>query len=505
MEVPLSRIHPRLAIAFTLLALACSPDESSDCSDGFYRWQGSCVPVADNDIQGSDWVKEIPDTSEAEDMDAADGGDSLPEAEDVAELSEGVLEVPSSEFVDEGQVGSSCTSPNHCDEGLTCLGGWSGGYCTKQDCEDEGDCPEGSLCASMGDGFKACVDACDAHADCRTEEGYRCKTFGDSLGERVQYCHATDTGASGLGGPCERHEGCDFAMTCQFSFPYGYCSEILCDVGVPCEEGACVRFDGATTCLKPCASAEDCDYQGVDYELSCKSVKNVENVQEKVCLSAVEGKPIGETCMSDFECDGSAGLHCRVMSRGYCALGPEPCLGDGDCLRPNDFCVMNNAGLLGLCTKSCSSGMKCPGTTHCLSQDGADGDCLPGCFTDSACPGTGQMSCVFGDPIASSTGDPAKACTSLYMGVPGAECLGDDECHSGQCLMGPFGRGTCVSACPSGILTLCPFPTTCATLAGQKRCYRRCDPNDNDCPPGFDCASPPGDAPVCTPAPEPPE
>lgn len=484
----------RLLMALLLVAASCS-GASSECDEGFRRWQGKCVAVSDEDLSGEDWKGS--DTSEPEPAEPV-AVEEVAEAAEVDVPTDLPPEVPDSDFVATGQVGSPCTSPNDCDLGLSCLGGWPGGYCTKKECDANDDCPEGSACFALSDGFKACVDLCTGSGQCRTAAGYRCKTFDDGTGQPLSMCYSTTDAAGATGAPCEKHEDCADAGQCLFSFPYGYCATAFCSAEQPCADGECVRLNGVPTCLKGCAATDDCKVAGVDYERVCKAARNIDNVQVKVCLTNVSGKPIGEACKTDFECD--TGLTCTIVSRGRCALGAETCLSDGDCPAANDFCVMSEPSLAGLCTKSCSAGQKCPpGTTQCVTRDGTSGTCLPSCFTAALCPGGDAMSCVYGDPLSSTTGAAVSVCTVVYLGDPGSPCAADAECASGSCLKGAGGAGYCTSTCPVQLMSVCPFPMGCATYNGQKRCHLRCDSTANDCPAGFSCQQPAGDPWVCLP------
>ena len=56
--------------------------------------------------------------------------------------------------------------------------GFVAGYCLVNQCTP-GSCPSGSVCKAIYQGgATACVEACDVHADCRTDEGYGCLSWG---------------------------------------------------------------------------------------------------------------------------------------------------------------------------------------------------------------------------------------------------------------------------------------------------------------------------------------
>jgi hypothetical protein len=108
-------------------------------------------------------------------MDASSGGnDSGPAAD-------GGTEEPSAE----GGVGTPCTSPRECAQGI-CLGPpFDGGYCSQQigECPaagGQGPCPVGSVCANglsvNANGQETsgdyCLESCQSQATCRS--GYSC-------------------------------------------------------------------------------------------------------------------------------------------------------------------------------------------------------------------------------------------------------------------------------------------------------------------------------------------
>lgn len=74
-------------------------------------------------------------------------------------------------------IGGSCESDDECDgDDTTCNVWFTGGYCT-QECfdNDDGDCPDGSKCATAGRRqTTSCLASCASDKDCRTDEGYVC-------------------------------------------------------------------------------------------------------------------------------------------------------------------------------------------------------------------------------------------------------------------------------------------------------------------------------------------
>ena len=81
----------------------------------------------------------------------------------------------SSEAIRRG-VGSECMTSSDCTEqGQVCLAQFKGGYCGIEGCQDDGDCPQGSVCVDYTaiDGNSYCFLVCTDKPQCnqnRSEE-----------------------------------------------------------------------------------------------------------------------------------------------------------------------------------------------------------------------------------------------------------------------------------------------------------------------------------------------
>jgi len=62
-------------------------------------------------------------------------------------------------------VGADCNDDADCN-GLECIAGFPGGYCTRRDCVSNDDCPANSLCVSSDDGNNYCYKSCASASDC---------------------------------------------------------------------------------------------------------------------------------------------------------------------------------------------------------------------------------------------------------------------------------------------------------------------------------------------------
>jgi len=64
-------------------------------------------------------------------------------------------------------IGAECTVNEDCnvDDGQSCLG-FKGGYCGRQDCTGDIDCPEDSRCVAHDDGINYCFRTCVDKVEC---------------------------------------------------------------------------------------------------------------------------------------------------------------------------------------------------------------------------------------------------------------------------------------------------------------------------------------------------
>lgn len=94
-------------------------------------------------------------------------------------------------------IGHACATSGQCGTGkFFCDSDHPNGYC-KADCHKDADCPTGSVCAGAGlVSPGACHKACpDGAADCRTAEGYICKTMPDDAS--AAYCDVPEPEGDG--------------------------------------------------------------------------------------------------------------------------------------------------------------------------------------------------------------------------------------------------------------------------------------------------------------------
>ena len=204
-------------------------------------------------------------------------------------------------------VGEPCLRAEECSGALCALGaGFVGGMCSARCGPADSPCPENALCVAAG-ANPMCLRPCAADADCRADEGYRCRTVDgvnvclpgcrthadcpeDTHCEvRTGQCAAGAPRGAVLGGACRADGDCRLG-TCATDWPGGTCT-----YPCPCPDDAsvsCARSRVADRCVAPCASDADCRAGYVCDDAACQP-----------------------PCASDADC--GAGRVCAVAT-GHC-------------------------------------------------------------------------------------------------------------------------------------------------------------------------------------------
>ncbi len=474
-------MSPHTAITQVLLAaslLACGDSVTYiECPVGTRPEGSACIPL------------DPPDTSPEPDTSVADTvtPDTSPSPDTVSPGdSTGPIDVIAPQ-----PTGSPCARNAEC-LGGTCLD-WTGGYCTSLDC-DNAPCALGDICLPFS-GNHICTRPCASDGDCGSPD-QACKRLETEDGI-VGVCVGVDTDAGGTSAPCADPTDCAGAAACLASFPGGYCAVIGCPESRCALDAACVRIDDLPSCLLTCGSDSDCNSRP-NAERRCGTLQSIANAPVDVCISGVEGKALGESCRTAFECSSGT---CQVLGEGRCSQTGRPCFrasAAADC-RSNEFCQVNAESRVGVCSQPCGPGARsCPGASHCVAE-GAKPDeawCRPACtgVTDTTCNGLVGLRCTYGIPVSDS-GQGRYACSIARPGSPQADCESDATCAGGSCLE-DGSEGYCTSAC--GVDAHCPFGGTCLFGAADT-CMRACF-SSIDCPAGFTCTTPSGaQRPVCMP------
>ncbi|MCK5806651.1 MAG: hypothetical protein KAI66_27730 [Lentisphaeria bacterium] len=64
-------------------------------------------------------------------------------------------------------IAAQCTKTENCQDGLTCLTSFKGGYCGLSGCTKDADCPQGSACVTEGS-TNYCFSICTDKVQCNT-------------------------------------------------------------------------------------------------------------------------------------------------------------------------------------------------------------------------------------------------------------------------------------------------------------------------------------------------
>lgn len=156
-----------------------------------------------------------------------------------------------------GCTATSCAKYSVCDSAAAA--------CVSDFCNTTSDCPSGHQCIET-----YCVNPCEYDWDCRTEQGYACKSFQDG-----QFC-----GIEGIGSPgdsCASHTACSGDAACIYLEQDGYCAALGCDafeVSCPIFTSCAHTPWGLDFCGKTCNSDGDCR-EDDGYECSSEGVCSI--------------------------------------------------------------------------------------------------------------------------------------------------------------------------------------------------------------------------------------
>ncbi len=460
----------------SLVLVACGDSVTIiECPPGTTPVGSQCI---DNEVNPAD--TEPPEAETSEQPEVYDPDAPFPDSDPVPETSveiEATIDVQP-EVEQPRATGAACTKNADC-AGGTCLD-WSGGYCTRLDC-DTNPCAVDETCLPFS-GNHLCVAACESDADCRAPD-QACKTVVDGAGTK-RVCIGIDNEAGDTGDACGDATECKGDATCLSAFPGGYCAQLGCGPGTCPAGAACVRVDGRPSCLRTCRADGDCGSEP-GAERRCGVLQSTSQSPVDVCISGIAGKALGDSCRSDFECTSGA---CQILGEGRCSQTGWPCFTASvaeDC-NGAEFCQVTPESRVGLCSQPCALGGRvCPGASHCL----AEGDDPRVAWCRPSCSGTGDVSCnadaglvcAYGIPVSDS-GQGRYACTRTSSGNTFTTCNGDAACGGGMCLL-DGNSGYCSATC--GDDSHCAFGGACVS-GGSERCYRTCL-SQQDCPSGYRC------------------
>jgi len=388
------------------------------------------------------------------------------------------------EIVTAGGNGSACQLNATC-AGGTCLD-WPTGYCSQIDCKTSG-CGGDGVCVDVAAGNSVCLGECESSADCRAPH-QACKTLFASDGT-VSVCVGIEPQAVGPGAACTDPARCLAEAACLPSFPGGYCAEIGCTPGSCPAETTCVKVDGTPSCLRSCFEDNDCDGEA-GAERKCGVLAGLTGDPQRVCISGITARGVGEGCVSDFECTSGS---CQILGEGRCNVSQVPCFPESAAATcgTGDYCRITAVSRVGVCSQACSAGVTCAGANFCLAEGQAARStwCRPTCGSgDGQCNAAAGLDCHFGLPLSDS-GQGRYVCAATVLGGPFFPCNGDAACPGGRCIKpaGNNAQGYCVRGC--GDDDYCGFGGSCVRGAPSgNECWRMCFAS-TDCPTGFRCGT----------------
>ena len=499
----LRRMSRPLAIScLCLLALQACGNRITiiECPPGTMAAGDKCVPYdqppvdtsAPEDVAADPGGLEFPVAEVAPVVDLPTVADqAAPDDESVGPTDPGAEVDSGSAPLGDGSTGEACTANHQC-LGGTCLD-WPGGYCTKLDCGPSA-CGEGDACIALPGGNTACLRRCETVLDCQAGGHQGCKAMHPEGGAAaVRVCHGVEADAGPVGSLCAGEAECAADTVCVHTLPGGYCSIEGCTPDLCPAGSVCVEYAGAPICMRLCTADGDCD-AAPGAERRCEVVKTVAPAAPpaSVCLSGVEGQPIGAQCTTDLECDSGT---CEILGNGHCSQSNEPCFGVDDCSGAQ-LCIITGDNQVGACTQPCSVGLPCPGATACVgAADKEEGSCRVACAGPGAlddCRKDAGLACTFGYALGDTTGQGKYLCARMDAGDLGTSCDAEEPCQTSFCWT-PHGAGSggiCAESCNQALY--CPFPGTCSVVSATSyACLRACS-SVVDCPAGFTCQKPQG-------------
>lgn len=204
----------------------------------------------------------------------------------------------------DGSDGAACAATSDCKgtECLSRLAGWPDGYCTTLECDDS-TCGDNSRCTAILDGTRACLQLCDAPADCRQD--YDCLPVEDAA---VCLPSEGDGPRSGeFGSRCDSDEDCNGVLECETSVQGGYCLSRDCD-----------SCDQDSTCGELTDTVSDVCLQACEDTLACRLGFVCRQTDDSsACVPSEASQPD-----VSFETTSSVlGIHCDSRPVGTSDLG----------------------------------------------------------------------------------------------------------------------------------------------------------------------------------------
>lgn len=223
----------------------------------------------------------------------------------------------------EKRTGDSCSNNAQCNGGL-CLGGdaFRGGYCSARCGNQFAECEQGAECHTL-EGEAICLSSCNADADCRAGESYKCRQIavradqnGDDRAVKVCVPRCQSNAECGDGSHCDADSG-DCKAGVAAPNPIGE----FCAANGECQSGQCLtgaRFPNGL-CAADCAG-------GCDDGTVCAATPSGEK-----CLAACSGDL---DCRAGYVCGAEGGCTAPCQADAECGGGLK-CGNSGRCVAPS--------------------------------------------------------------------------------------------------------------------------------------------------------------------------
>jgi MYXO-CTERM domain-containing protein len=423
--------------------------------------------------------------------------------------------------------------------GAVCVTIGTGTRCA-QSCDNDGCCPDGSVCTTGSGGNKFCLPVtmtcppvtCQSDAQCGTGEtcvngkcdvklpdrkSDLCAACSKNADCADQFCDNPEARGGRCLQACAAGDLCPDGFRCKEINPGfkqcvpndGICrancqSDNDCRDGLKCDRGTCRREGGGSN-GEPCAADMPCDP-------SLQCISGTDSARCYQTCGFAEGSA-GSPCRPNNTCD--AGLQCfaNPLGGGNVCIEPcsanSPCQGGGTCFSFANVCICQSdadcganrkcnpviQGLGGACTAAIAK--DCPQGENCSSNVGQQSICV---LPTSGTRQVGQ-SC-----------DSISRCSPGLLCVPGLNICVEDCSQSNTCSQG----GVCRSQPPiPGRFCTCSQPSECGsgkTCRIVQQGIGFCAPDEaqgcksTGCPDGFTCVDTtcqPNNAPEPTPEPTP--
>ncbi len=425
----------------------------------------------------------------------------------------------SNNMMGDGAIGEACADASECAT-EACLDAddqfSENGYCTAQ-CTSSADCPGDNVCASLGAGAMACLDACTAYSDCREDDGYVCETVtqqgdgaclpGTPAPERVgEACAPAD--AQAAFSICDASDdGGDLCLSDvlfedgQSPYEGGYCSG-FCSLNQPdscgadshCVDGLVGRgIEEEGICALNCTEDADCTREGYgcydpDEDGTTECLPDAFGPQpppesvgvacggadvaaaDMACDTSMDG---GDICLYDERFQGGSSPFPDGYCSGLCDLNNDECPMGSHCYSGINF---GQTGV-GACFETCTMDTDCTRPGHaCLDpdQDGVE-ECVPtASFGPQPPPESVGQACA--DTAACDTSmNGGDSCFPEGMDMNGNTTVPGGYCTGACDMMDP-------SSCPTGAACLL------GDGMGNNICVDLCDiPSGDTCRAGYDC------------------